>query len=482
MDREFGWRDHIGINIYWFGLNVASGVITPVLLPYLVALFVPAAMKNSYLATIRVVGLAVAMMVQPLAGMLSDRSTSRWGRRRPFILGGTVLDLLFLLVVGSAPFFLPSRLDSFFGATFGVNTAYAVLLGGIVLLQVSSNVAHGALQGLIPDLVPERERGRSSGVKAVMELLPAFVVIFVGPLVDGGKTWLTVGIIMAALLITMLITMVNAREERQRSRPDGGVAGRVLRLASLTAIFVLVTRAAVWLVGASGARLADVGVSLGVQVGVIGAAGLVGMAGAILIGVYMGAWVGIGRKAREQRPFVWWVINRLLFLAAVGSIQGFAQYFMSDVLQIPNAATMTTALLGVVALFLIPSALIGGNLADRIGRQEAGLPRGAGGGRGDDAAAVREPDPAGAVLRLHHRHRGPASLWRRIGRWGPIWSPGGGERATWESRTWRGRAPGSWARGSADRWPIRSMPSSRGWATWSSLRSMARSFFSPRRL
>ena len=44
MERELSWRDHTGINIYWFGLNVASGVITPVLLPYLVALFVPAAM------------------------------------------------------------------------------------------------------------------------------------------------------------------------------------------------------------------------------------------------------------------------------------------------------------------------------------------------------------------------------------------------------------------------------------------------------
>ena len=37
---------------------------------------------DTYLATVRVIGLAVAMLVQPLAGMLSDRNTSRWGRRR----------------------------------------------------------------------------------------------------------------------------------------------------------------------------------------------------------------------------------------------------------------------------------------------------------------------------------------------------------------------------------------------------------------
>jgi len=99
-----------------------------------------------------------------------------------------------------------------------------------------------------------------------------------------------------------------------------------------------------------------------------GLAGLVGMAGAIFIGVYGGAWLGIGKEARQQSSFIWWVVNRLLFLAAVGSIQGFAQYFLRDVLQIPNAARMTTVLLAVVAIFLLPSALGGGYLADRFGR------------------------------------------------------------------------------------------------------------------
>jgi MFS family permease len=87
------------------------------------------------------------------------------------------------------------------------------------------------------------------------------------------------------------------------------------------------------------------------------------------VGVYVSAWIGIGAGAREQQSFVWWVVNRLLFLAAVGSIQGFAQFYLQDVLQIPNAATMTTVLLAVVALFLMPSALGGGYLADRWGRK-----------------------------------------------------------------------------------------------------------------
>jgi len=369
MQRAIHWYDHITINIYWLGLNVATATITPVLLPYLVALFAPAEYKNTYLATVRVIGLAVAMLVQPLAGMLSDRSTSRWGRRRPYILGGTAFDLLFLLVVGASPLFLGSALDGFFQSTFGVTTAYAVLLAGIVLLQLSSNVAHGALQGLIPDLVPQQQRGRASGVKAVMELLPSFLVIGLGPLLDRGLTWLVVGVVMAALLITMLITLFTVHEEPLRERPAGSIAGPILRLVALTAIFVGVTRGAVWLVGSAGTLLAGWGATVTQQVLVVGLAGLVGMAGSIFLGVYFGAWVGIGREAPRQTSFIWWVVNRLLFLAAVGSIQGFAQYYLGDVIRMENPATATTLLMASVAGFLVLSALGGGYLADRMGRK-----------------------------------------------------------------------------------------------------------------
>ena len=83
MKHRLRWYDYLTINSYWFGQNVASGILTPVLLPYLVALFAPLELKNTYLATLRVAGLAVAMTVQPMAGMFSDRSTHPLGRRRP---------------------------------------------------------------------------------------------------------------------------------------------------------------------------------------------------------------------------------------------------------------------------------------------------------------------------------------------------------------------------------------------------------------
>ncbi|MFO7631054.1 MAG: MFS transporter, partial [Caldilinea sp.] len=369
MKKDMRWYDYLTINSYWFGLNMASGTISPILLPYLVLLFMPPEQKNTYFATIRVISLAVAMLVQPLAGMLSDRSTSRWGRRRPYIVVGALFNVLFLIIVGASPSFMGAGSDRFFGQAFGVTTAYAVLLVGIVVLQVSSNVAHGALQGLIPDLVPEHQRGRASGVKAVFELIPVFLVLFIGPLVDAGKVGLVVGIISVGFVLSTLVTVFFVHEEPLRAKPAGGMGEATLRLVFLTAIFVTVTRFAIWLVKASGDLVTARGAAVGVQVALVGLTGLIGMAGSIFLGVYLGAWVGIGAEARQQKSFIWWIINRLLFLAAVGSVQSFAQYYLADVLRVPKPASATTMLMAAVAGFLIPSALGGGYLADRIGRK-----------------------------------------------------------------------------------------------------------------
>ncbi len=369
MKRDLRWHDYITINLYVFGISFAAGSITPLLLPYLVELFAPGELKNTYLANIRVISLAVAMLVQPMAGLLSDRSTHRLGRRRPLVLWSTLFSLLFLVIIGASPLFLGSALDGTVQGLWGVSAAYLVLLAGIVLLQVSSNTGQAAVQGLIPDLVPQHQRGRASGVKAVMELVPALPLILVGGFLSRDQVWLTVGLVMAVFFITMVVTVVGVHEEPLKEEPAGSLVAPALRLVLLTVIFVGATRAGVGLVSYSGTQLARWGADTTMQVTVVGLAGLLGMAGSIFVGVYLGAWVGIGKDAPKQTAFIWWVINRLLFLAAVGSIQGFALYYMSDLLRIPDAEWWAVILMAIVALFLLGSALGGGYLADRIGRK-----------------------------------------------------------------------------------------------------------------
>ena len=264
----------------------------------------------------------------------------------------------------------------------GVSAALLSLIGGIALLQASSNMAQGALQGLIPDVVPEAQRGRASGVKATFELLPILLIIFIGPLVDAGRIGLVIVIIMAGFLITMLINVLFVHEEPLRIKPAGSLREPILRLVGLTILFVATTQGMTWLVRRIGLGMAGSGASLPAQVIVVGAAGLAAMAVAILIGVYYGARLGIGPEVKGESSFIWWVINRLMFLAAIGSVQGFAQYYLADVVGVENAATMTSVLLAVVAAFLLPAALGGGYLSDRLGRKRlvglAGLIAGSG--------------------------------------------------------------------------------------------------------
>ncbi len=345
--RRMRWYDHITHNIYWLGLNMTSGSLTPIILPFLVAEFVGDAVKGTYLGMLRSAGLIVAIIVQPMAGLLSDRSTLAWGRRRPFILLGTLFDLLFLVIIGLAG-------------------NYWLLFAAVLLLQFSSNVAHGALQGIIPDLVPEDQRGRASGVKAVMELLPIILVGFTtGPLVGAGKVGLAILVVMALLLATVLVTMLGVHEEPLQEKVTEPLRPALLRIVALTVIFTVVTTLFGGLVGVVGRLLRGRGT---LQLVGVALAGLVAMAGAIILGVWWSAQVGIGEGARKHPSFTWWVVNRLLYLAAVGSIQSFAQYFLKDVVGIANAPAATSTLMMVVGLFTVASALPSGWLSDKFGR------------------------------------------------------------------------------------------------------------------
>ncbi len=344
------WWDHLTINAYWLGINVISGSLTPLILPLLVEQFVGADVKNTYYGLLRSAGLLVAILVQPLAGLLSDRNTSRWGRRRPFIFTGAMANILLLAGIALAP-------------------DYWWLFAAVLALQVSSNVAHGALQGLIPDLVPESQRGVASGVKTVLEIpVPAILVGFtVAKVIGPGNVWPGILIIMGMVFVTMLATLL-APERRltEAERPTESLREPIVRLALLTLIFGGVTLIFGGLVAVVGNLLAGQGA---LQLVAVGLAGLTAMAASIIVGVWFGARVGIGPAVRRNPSFTWWVVNRLLFLAAVGSIQGFALYFLQDALHIPDAAATTGTMVMLTGVFILLAGLSSGFLADRIGER-----------------------------------------------------------------------------------------------------------------
>ncbi|MBE0696488.1 MAG: MFS transporter, partial [Anaerolineaceae bacterium] len=93
---RFRWFDHLSVNLLWLAINIRNNAVGSLFLPYLVDQFVQPDVKNSALGMLRTAGLIAAMLAQPVFGLLSDRNTSHFGRRRPYIFFGILLDLLFL--------------------------------------------------------------------------------------------------------------------------------------------------------------------------------------------------------------------------------------------------------------------------------------------------------------------------------------------------------------------------------------------------
>jgi MFS-type transporter involved in bile tolerance (Atg22 family) len=178
LTRPIRWYDFITINSYWFGLTALSQTMTPLVLPLLVQQFVGAASQGAAYGQLRLWTLMVAVLMQALMGLLSDRSTAPIGRRRPFIFAGTLGVILILIAIG-------------FSAGLEGGTGYWTLFGLMILMMIFANSAHAAQQALIPDLVPVEKHGRFSGVKAVFEVpLPVIIVAFtIGRLVAAGNLW-----------------------------------------------------------------------------------------------------------------------------------------------------------------------------------------------------------------------------------------------------------------------------------------------------
>ncbi|MHB0859416.1 MAG: MFS transporter [Anaerolineae bacterium] len=196
MTGSFPWRNLLSLNAYSFGISFMWNSLHPIVLPVILLSFVAEGMKNTTYGLLTFGGLLVAMVVQPLSGSLSDHTSHPAGRRRPWILVGTLLDLVGLLILASAG-------------------SFWMLAMGYMWLQLSSNLAHGAGQGLIPDLVPEGLRGTASGLKNLLEMLGIVAASLIAGRLMGDtvpRMDRSVAVIAAILLFATSITLVSVHE------------------------------------------------------------------------------------------------------------------------------------------------------------------------------------------------------------------------------------------------------------------------------
>nr|WP_163569271.1 MFS transporter [Fodinicola feengrottensis] len=105
----------------------------------------------------------VAMIANPVFGRLSDLTTSRWGRRRPWMVGGGLVFVIALAMVAIAP-------------------TVPALLAGWCLAQLAGNAILAPLLATIADQVPEHRRGGVSANVGVMQNIGILVAAYTASL------------------------------------------------------------------------------------------------------------------------------------------------------------------------------------------------------------------------------------------------------------------------------------------------------------
>ncbi len=268
----------IRLAAYWLGLAALWAGLSPILAGRLeFEHLVAPGTEGAALFQMMAVGGLLAIVIQPGVGAISDHTTSRWGRRAPYIVAGSLLDVVFLAGIATS------------------NTVLAIA-AFVLLLQVSSNVAQGPYQGFVPDRVPAGQVGVASGLIGLMLVLGnlAGYVVGAAAITSGQYAIATVG--LGVLEVAAMIVCVAGSREQAPARPREGrswasIAGcawgrEVLRyhsfawlvlsrLFALTGGAMLINLAPFYLARAFGLDQVEAGMLILVLVGVVAAGTLV---------------------------------------------------------------------------------------------------------------------------------------------------------------------------------------------------------------
>jgi MFS family permease len=160
------------------------------------------------------VGALVATVTQLLFGAISDNFRGRAGRRKPFIVAGTLLSTAAI-------------------ALFPFVETYAALFAVFLLIQVCINVATGPYQALLPDLIPLQYHGTASAWMGLWQLVGRTGGMVAGALLLQSNAGVMILCITFLVLLNalMLLTVLMTREQPFQTVARAGIG------ESLSSIF-----------------------------------------------------------------------------------------------------------------------------------------------------------------------------------------------------------------------------------------------------
>lgn len=158
--------------------------------------------KAGSLAFVASLGAAAALLANPIFGALSDRSTSRFGQRRSYIIGGIAVGSLATLGIGIAP------------------TIPLVAIGW-ALAQTAFNAAVASLIAILPERVPAASRGRVAGFMGMTSQVGAVGGTYLIQLVGTRGVWMFLAPVLIGVLLVLpfALTLREVPRTREETAP-----------------------------------------------------------------------------------------------------------------------------------------------------------------------------------------------------------------------------------------------------------------------
>lgn len=195
-----------------FGIWVA--LLTPVVLTIALRVgeIATEAEKGQWLGVILATGAFVALVSAPVCGALSDRTRSRFGRRRPWLLGGLAVSAVGLIILGTAPNLL--------------------LLGlGWIICQAGFNAMQSACLPILPDLIPFHLQGRVAGMLGMTSTAATFAGSWITQFTQASTLLMFLapfGITVIGILALVLILPDRLPTEEDSPRTELAAIPRAL--------------------------------------------------------------------------------------------------------------------------------------------------------------------------------------------------------------------------------------------------------------
>ena len=234
----FSYKRILVLGFGFFGVSILWGIYNaqvPIFLQAGRADFDSGAGVHGYGFSTRLTGFIMsldnlaALFILPYVGALSDRTRTRWGRRKPFIMLGAPLAAIAFAAI---PLLAGAPLPLFMAVIFATLLAMDIFRTPVV--------------SLMPDLTPSPQRSQANGVINLMGGLGAVLAFLVGGILFDIAPWASFLFGAALMAGACLIVILMVREP---AMPEGGGAEAGL-LESLRGVAVSPDRSAVALLGA----------------------------------------------------------------------------------------------------------------------------------------------------------------------------------------------------------------------------------------